>query len=137
MVKKIYSKAYSRFEELTGPYISVTDINFERLPTPKEFAGWDGNQIVNALVHDTSNSEFKGELRQFFHCFYKIAAEEGDVFIKLLIENRSQIEKRVTGLTCFYVILSLYLLETEITKELYSAERVKTSIHRNNGSGYK
>jgi len=96
MVKRIYSNAYQRFEELTGPYKTVTDINFEKLPTPEQFTGWEGDQIVNALEHNSANPEFDGELRQFFHCAYKIAAEEGEEFIQLLNKNRHVIGKRVT-----------------------------------------
>lgn len=96
MVKKIYSEAYQRFDELTGPYLTVTDIHFDSLPKPVEFAGWDGKKIVSALEHNTSNPGFHHGLRQFFHCSYKIAAEEGEAFILLLEKNSSEIGQRVT-----------------------------------------
>jgi tagaturonate epimerase len=96
MLKKIYSEAYQRFDELTGPYLTVTDIRFDSLPKPSEFYGWDGKKIVSAIEHNTANPGFHHGLRQFFHCSYKIAAEEGEAFIRLLNENRSEVGQRVT-----------------------------------------
>lgn len=109
MVKKIYSEAYQRFDELTGPYLTVTDIRFDSLPKPAEFADWDGKKIVNALEHNTANPGFHYGLRQFFHCSYKIAAEEGEAFIRLLEKNSSEIGQRVTENLFLRHIKPLYI----------------------------
>ncbi len=96
MVYKIYREAYSRYDELTGPYLPVIDINESDLPEPSEFSTWSGQQIVDAVEHNPDNPKFQSGLRQFFHCSYKIAAEQGESFINLLVDNRRGISGRVT-----------------------------------------
>lgn len=96
MVYKIYSEAYSRYDELTGPYLPVIDINKSNLPKQSEFSTWTGQQIVDAIEHNPDSPKFQSGLRQFFHCSYKIAAEQGDSFIRLLNKNRPKISERVT-----------------------------------------
>ncbi|WP_340105639.1 tagaturonate epimerase family protein [Rhodohalobacter sp. 8-1] len=96
MVHKIYKNAYGRYDELTGPYLPVIDIEKSQLPQPDEFSSWTGRQIKEAVEHNPDHPKFQSGLRQFFHCSYKIAAEEGDAFIDLLDENRENISSRVT-----------------------------------------
>lgn len=96
MVQDIYKAAYSRYDELTKPYLPVIDIVESDLPDPSEFSRWTGRQIADAIEHNPDNPKFQSGLRQFFHCSYKIAAEQGDSFTKLLIDNRSKISNRVT-----------------------------------------
>lgn len=96
MVYKIYGDAIGRYDELTGPYLPVIDINRADLPTPSEFSTWSGQQIVDAVEHNPDHPKFHSGLRQFFHCSYKIAAEQGESFIHLLVENESKISARVT-----------------------------------------
>ncbi len=97
MVYKIYKKAFGRYDELTGPYLPVIDIDESSLPDPKEFSNWTGKQIKEAVEHNPDHPKFQSGLRQFFHCSYKIAAEEGEEFIHLLDENRENISNRVTN----------------------------------------
>ncbi|SMO79848.1 tagaturonate epimerase family protein [Fodinibius sediminis] len=96
MVKKIYSEAFGRYEELTAPYETVINIKHERLPAPPTFAEWSGQTIVSKLEHEPDKPLFDAQLRQFMHCAYKIAAEQGDSFIRLLKEHSKVIGGRVT-----------------------------------------
>ena len=96
MVHKIYEKALERYDELTGPYLQVIDIDKSSLPEPEDFLSWSGSQIKEALEHNPDHPKFRSGLRQFFHCSYKIAAEEGRAFIRLLDENRENISSRVS-----------------------------------------
>lgn len=97
MVSTIYKEAYTRYGELTGPYKPVINIDQDQLPHPNEFAGWDGATIVAKLEHQPEHPEFDSQLRQFLHCSYKIAAEQGTDFIELLKENESEVGSRVTN----------------------------------------
>ncbi|SHF98821.1 tagaturonate epimerase [Fodinibius roseus] len=96
MVKEIYEEAYGRYDELTGPYAPVISIDQSQLPAPDRFSGWSGQTIASKLEHNPEDPAFDSQLRQFLHCSYKIAAEEGDEFIRLLRENREEVGRRVT-----------------------------------------
>uniref|UniRef100_UPI003565FC5B tagaturonate epimerase family protein n=1 Tax=Fodinibius sp. TaxID=1872440 RepID=UPI003565FC5B len=96
MVKGIYEEAYGRYDELTGPYAPVISIDQSQLPAPDTFSEWTGQIIASKLEHNPEHPAFDSQLRQFLHCSYKIAAEEGDEFIRLLRENREEVGRRVT-----------------------------------------
>lgn len=96
MVQAIYKEAYHRYDELTQPYKPVIDIEEDNLPDPQEFLQLKGSQIASKLEHNPGHSDFDPQLRQFMHCAYKIAAEQGDEFIRLLQDNNSYIGNRVT-----------------------------------------
>ncbi len=111
MVSSIYKEAYTRYDELTGPYKPVINIDQEQLPDPNEFAEWSGAIIVAKLEHRPEHPEFDSQLRQFLHCSYKIAAEQGTDFIELLKENESEVGSRVTNNLYDRHISSLFLGE--------------------------
>lgn len=96
MVKRIYSEAYSRYDELTAPYEPVISIDQSELPSPGTFSEWTGATITDKLEHNPENSAFDSQLRQFLHCSYKVAAEEGEEFIRLLREMKEEVGRRVT-----------------------------------------
>lgn len=96
MVKRIYSEAYGRYDELTQPYEPVINIDKDQLPTPETVSDWDGNTITSKLEHNPDDPAFDSQLRQFLHCSYKIAAEEGDDFIRLLQDNKKEVGDRVS-----------------------------------------
>ncbi len=96
MTKEIYQKAYGKYDELTGPYKTVINIDQDSLPTPEEFAEWDAEKIIAKLEHNPDHPEFDSQLRQFLHCSYKVAASLDGKFISLLQENESTIGERVT-----------------------------------------
>lgn len=95
MVKGIYKEAYGRYEELTAPYEPVISINRAQLPSPETVSEWTGETITSKLEHKPESPVFDSQLRQFLHCSYKIAAEQGGDFIRLLQDNKSEVGDRV------------------------------------------
>ncbi len=96
MVKEIYRKAYGRYDELTAPYKPVISIDENQLPAPETFNEWSGDIIASKLEHNPDHPEFNPQLRQFLHCSYKIAAEQGQEFLSLLKNNEPNIAQKVT-----------------------------------------
>jgi hypothetical protein len=96
IAKKIYAQALDRFEELTAPYASVIDINYNTLPSPEDVNKWTGSKFVNTLRHVQSNPDYNPQIRQLIHCGYKVAAELGKEFTDALVEFEPIIEKNVT-----------------------------------------
>jgi hypothetical protein len=96
LAKAIYAKALGRFDELTGPYATVIDVQIEKLPTAEEVNGWSGEKYANTLRHDQSHPDFNPQFRQLLHCGYKVAAEYGDTYFNALNKFRDIIAKNVT-----------------------------------------
>jgi hypothetical protein len=97
LAREIYGAAHARFDELCGPYRTVIDINRGNLPDPSEVLGWNGNDYVEALRHDQACPRFNRDFRQLVHVGYKVAAEMGDRFTRMMQECRSTIESNVTA----------------------------------------
>ncbi len=93
---EVYEKALSRFDELTEPYSTVLDIDKDKLPSLKQLKEGGGAKMAAALRHEVNSAAYNPHLRQLMHCAYKIAAEEGNRFLELLIKHRDKIEKNVT-----------------------------------------
>ncbi len=96
LAKAIYAKALDRFDELTGPYATVIDVQVEGLPTAEEVNEWSGKKFADTLRHDQSNSEFNLQFRQLLHCGYKVAAEYGDTYFNALNKYKDIVAKNVT-----------------------------------------
>lgn len=96
LAKAIYGKALDRFDELTGPYATVIDVQIEGLPTAEEVKTWSGERYANTLRHNQSNPDFNPQFRQLLHCGYKVAAEFGDTYFNALNKYRDIIAKNVT-----------------------------------------
>ncbi len=96
MVKSIYAEAYSRFDELTVPYVTVIEVDKDQLPKIETVNSWEGNKFSETLRHDQKNSSYDSNFRQFLHTSYKIAAEKGDGFIEELEKNSEHIGRNVT-----------------------------------------
>src|SRR5262249_10529426 len=75
IAKEVYAQAYSRFDELCGPYASVIDIDRSKLPTPSAVQSWSANEYTDALRHDPSQKLYNPHLRQLLHVGYKVAAQ--------------------------------------------------------------
>jgi len=95
--KEIYAGALARIEELARPYLAVIGIDRRRLPSAVEVKGWNGQEFVEALRHDSACPKFNPHLRQLVHIGYKIAAEMGSRFTALLESCRAVIEPLVTA----------------------------------------
>lgn len=96
IAKEIYSRAFERFAELTGPYATVVDIDVAKLPAPSVVAGWDSGKFVATLRHDQSCPDYNPNFRQLIHVGFKVAAEMGDRYISALKANETIISRNVT-----------------------------------------
>jgi tagaturonate epimerase len=96
LAKEIYKKALEKREALCAPYAAVIDIDSARLPTPDVVQLWSPEQFVSALRHDPRGAAFNPHLRQLIHVGYKIAAQMGDRYLKLLTACEPTIAKNVT-----------------------------------------
>ncbi len=96
LAKAIYAKALSRFDELTGPYATVIDVQIEALPTADDVNDWSGKKFADTLRHDQSNVDFNPQFRQLLHCAYKVASEFGETYFNALDKYKENVAKNVT-----------------------------------------
>ncbi len=96
IAKSIYGEALNRYDELTGPYSTVIDIDVASLPAQKEVSAWTGAQYANALRHVPGHPEYNQNFRQLLHCGYKVAANMGAPFFSALREYETIIAEQVT-----------------------------------------
>jgi hypothetical protein len=97
IVKTVYAIAYSRFDELCGPYANVIDIDKRQLPTPDQAGRWPGEEFAYALRHDLSCDKYNLHFRQLLHVGYKVAAELGDTYLLALRKHEAVIAENVMG----------------------------------------
>lgn len=96
LAKAIYAKALNRFDELTGPYATVIDVQIEALPTADDVNDWSGKKFADTLRHDQSNVDFNPQFRQLLHCAYKVASEFGETYFNALDKYKENVAKNVT-----------------------------------------
>ena len=96
LAKSIYAKALDRFDELTGPYATVIDVQLDSLPKADEVNVWSGEKYANTLRHDQNHPDFNPQFRQLLHCGYKVAAEFGDEYFNALDKYKDIVSKNVT-----------------------------------------
>jgi tagaturonate epimerase len=96
LVKDIYGRALSRFDELCNPYATVIDIRMQNLPSASKVSGWTGKKMAAALRHDPDDKRYNPDMRQLIHVAYKIAAEHGNVFYDMLKKHREITGRQVT-----------------------------------------
>lgn len=96
MAKHIYTEAYSRMDELCGPYSTVIDIDKAKLPIPDAVSRWDSGKFANTLRHIPGNSDYDPMFRQLIHVGYKVAAELGSKYISMLEKNKDIVGEQVT-----------------------------------------
>jgi hypothetical protein len=96
IVKNIYIRALSRYDELIGPYSTVIDISPEMLPKTEEVLNWSAEKFANTLRHVTGHPDYNPHFRQLMHVSYKIAAEYANVYIHHLNANKGLVGKQVT-----------------------------------------
>ncbi len=92
----IYEKALGRYDEMTGPYVNVLNIDRLQLPDPREIRAWNSEKFASALRHEATSSEYNPHFRQFMHVSYKIAAEAGSYFTGMLKKHAAVIAEQVT-----------------------------------------
>jgi len=96
LAKKIYAKALEKRDSLCAPYAAVIDIDAGKLPSSEAVQKWSSEQFVTALRHDPRCPAFNPALRQLIHVGYKIAAQLGDRYLKMLETCEPTIAKNVT-----------------------------------------
>ncbi|HWG42391.1 MAG TPA: tagaturonate epimerase family protein [Gemmataceae bacterium] len=96
LAKEIYGKALDKRDALCAPYAAVIDIDAGRLPTAEQVQNWSAQQFVSALRHDPRCPAFNPHLRQLIHVGYKIAAQMGDRYLKMLQACEPTIARNVT-----------------------------------------
>ena len=94
-IKELYLEALQHFDELTGPYATVLDIDHAQLPTAEASGFWTSDDVVAMVAHEPDNPRFNSSLRQFFHVAFKLAAKAGDRYYDLLDANARVINRRV------------------------------------------
>lgn len=95
MAKEIYTQAFNRFDELSGPYQNVINIDYNKLPSPAEVNVWSIEKFSNSLTNNSENKDYNLNFRQLLHIGYKIAAEMGTVFKDALDENKEVVGRYV------------------------------------------
>ena len=96
VAKEIYARAYSRLDELCGPYATVIDVSRERLPSVEDVQAWTGGFFAGALRNAPGDSRFNPDFRQFIHVAYKVAAELGGRYLEALAANEAVVARHVT-----------------------------------------
>jgi hypothetical protein len=95
MAKYIYSEAYSRMDELAGPYATVIDIEKSKLPTPEVVKQWSSEKFANTLRHVPGHADYDPMFRQLIHVGYKVAAELGRKYIAMLEKHKEIVGAQV------------------------------------------
>ncbi len=93
--KRVYRESLDRYDLLVKPYLAVVDIQTSRLPTPSTVNTWTGAKFAAVLRHDPACKDFSADIRQLLHVGYRIAAEQGDVYMELLKTYRKTVERNV------------------------------------------
>jgi hypothetical protein len=96
LAKQVYAKALAKKDELCAPYATVIDIDPAKLPSPETVNNWSAEQYVSALRHDQSNPAFNPSFRQLLHVGFKIAAQMGDRYLKMLESCEESVSRNVT-----------------------------------------
>jgi hypothetical protein len=94
--KEIYTRSFERFDELCAPYLQVIRIDRTNLPSPAEAAAWSAEAFAATLRHDLSQPRFNPDFRQLVHVGYKVAAEMGEDFTRLLRRHALRVGENVT-----------------------------------------
>jgi tagaturonate epimerase len=97
IAKEIYIQSYERYDEFSKPYLTVIDIDKDKLPSPATVRKWSATDFVGALNHDQKCSLYNPSLRQLFHIGYKVAAEMGKRFTDELVRSEKKIGEGVTN----------------------------------------
>lgn len=96
IAKEICAKALRKKDELCAPYATVIDIDATKLPSAESVADWTSEQFVSALRHEPANPQFNPHLRQLVHVGFKVAAQIGDNYLKMLRDCEQSISRNVT-----------------------------------------
>lgn len=96
LAREIYAEALAHIEDLCAPYAAVIDIDASKLPTATAVNGWTSEQYVAALRHEPDCPDYNPHLRQLLHVGYKIAAQMGERYLKMLEACEEAVSRNVT-----------------------------------------
>ena len=96
IAKHVYSESYKYYDQLCSPYLSVIDIDKEKLPTPDEVNRWGGERFSQTLRHDQDHPLYNLNFRQLLHVGYKNASKLENKYLEALVANEAVISKNVT-----------------------------------------
>jgi hypothetical protein len=96
LAKEIYAEAYAHREDLCAPYASVIDINPGCLAAPETVTRWTSEQFAQTVRHDQKNPHFNPHIRQLLHVGYKVAAQMGARYTRMLEACEESISRNVT-----------------------------------------
>jgi hypothetical protein len=97
LAKEIYTQALYKRGQLCAPYAAVIDIDATQLPPAEMVRGWSPTDFADALRHDPTYPAFNPSLRQLIHVGYKIAAQMGDRYPRMLETCEPTIARNVTA----------------------------------------
>lgn len=97
LAKEVYAKALAKKDELCAPYATVIDIDAAKLPSPETVNGWSAEEFTGALRHDQANPAFNASFRQLLHVGFKVAAQMGDRYLKMLEACEEAVARNVTA----------------------------------------
>lgn len=95
MAKKIYTIAFSRQDELCGPYSTVIDIDPSTLPLPAEVEHWSAQKFADTLRNIPGHPDYHAGFRQLIHVGYKVAAEMGEEYLEMIRKNSKVVGEQV------------------------------------------
>jgi hypothetical protein len=96
LAKEIYTQAVYKRDALCAPYAAVIDIDPQQLPPVEKVRGWSPDAFASALRHDPTCPAFNPSLRQLIHAGYKIAAQMGDRYLRMVEACEPTIARNVT-----------------------------------------
>ncbi|MBI3111966.1 MAG: hypothetical protein HYZ01_10375 [Ignavibacteriales bacterium] len=122
LVKELYGRALTRYDEMCKPYLSVIEIDKSKLPSSEQVARWSSREYVEALQHNQLSPGYNVNFRQLVHVSFRIAAEMGERYLGLLRDYRTVIESNVT-----LNIFQRHVLPLFVGKENLSRPRRNTA----------
>ena len=96
VAQEVYAAAYERIDELCKPYETVINIDRSKLPDPGKVRQWGSEEYASALRHTQSDPRYSLHFRQLLHVGYKVAAEMGGEYLRMLVKYREVIGQNVT-----------------------------------------
>lgn len=96
IAKYIYEQSFNRIDEMMKPYLTVVDIDYDKLPDLLDVYNWSGEKFANTLRHVQSNPDYNPHFRQLIHIGFKVAAEMEEKYTDALVKYADIIGKNVT-----------------------------------------
>ena len=96
VAQEVYATAHARIDELCKPYETVINIDRSKLPDPQLVRRWGSEEYASALRHTQSDPRYNLHFRQLLHVGYKVAAEMGGEYLRMLEKYQEVVGQNVT-----------------------------------------